>query len=115
MLSTIQRFKLNATTAGVSLLSASHAFANTGIGAIPNVGKGNIEIRTAVMDILRAFLNLMALAAVVVIVIAGIRLVIGGQDEGQREKAKNTIIFAVIGLIVILLASAIVNFVVNNL
>jgi len=117
MLSTIHNLKVRTAAAAVSFFSATSALANgvTDIGDIPDVGQGNIDIRDAVLNILGAILNLMALAAVVVIVVAGIRLIIGGQDEGQREKAKNTIVYAIIGLIVILLSSAIVNFVANNL
>jgi hypothetical protein len=50
---------------------------------------------------------------VVVIVIAGIRLVVSSGDEGAVDKAKKTILFAVIGLIIILLANAIVSIVAN--
>lgn len=96
----------------LSLAGAQHAFAE--FGSIPTVGGGGTDIRGTVLDILSAILNLMALAAVAVIIFAGIRLVIGGSDESQREKARNAILYAVIGLIVILLAQAIVSFVNTN-
>jgi ABC-type transport system involved in cytochrome bd biosynthesis fused ATPase/permease subunit len=56
-------------------------------------------------------LTFLGIIAVLIIVIAGIRLIIGGADEGQREKARDSILYAVIGLIVILLAGAIVQWV----
>ena len=59
--------------------------------------------------------NILALVAVVVIVIAGIRLVVAGSDEQQRDKAKNMVLYAIIGLVVIILASAIVGFVADTL
>ena len=109
----IQKMKLYATTGVVSFLSATQAFANAAVdfGGVPDVGKGNLDIRTAVIDVLNTVLSFLALIAVVVIVIAGIRLVVGGADDGQREKARNAILWAIVGLIVVLLASAIVNFV----
>ena len=51
----------------------------------------------------------MALVAVIIIVIAGIRLVISQGEEEAKDKAKKTIFYAIIGLIVILFAQAIVS------
>ena len=52
--------------------------------------------------------------AVIVIIIGGIRYVMSSGDAGQVQSAKNTILYAVIGLIVVIMAYAIVNFVVTN-
>jgi predicted benzoate:H+ symporter BenE len=48
---------------------------------------------------------------VIVVVIAGIRLVISQGEEQEKDKAKKTIFYAIIGLIIILFAQAIVGFV----
>ena len=48
------------------------------------------------------------------LIIGGIRYVISQGDAKQIESAKNTILYAVIGIIVALLAYAIVTFVVNS-
>lgn len=69
------------------------------------------SLRNVLISITTQVLSFMALIAVIVIIIAGIRLVIGGADESQREKARNTVLYAVVGLILILLAQAIVAFV----
>jgi uncharacterized membrane protein len=53
----------------------------------------------------------MALVAVVFIVIAGIRLVISQGEEAEKDKAKKTIFFVIIGLVLILLAQGIVAFI----
>ena len=45
-------------------------------------------------------------------IIGGIRYVISNGDSSQITSAKNTIMYAVIGLVVALLAYAIVNFIV---
>lgn len=50
--------------------------------------------------------------AVLIIVIAGFKFVISAGDPGAVSKARNAIIYAVIGLIVIISATVIVNFVV---
>lgn len=93
-------------------IDAQHALAGT-IGTIPETG-GNGNVEGAATTIIDAILNLLGLIAVVVIVIAGLRLIVGGADEAQREKARNTILYAVIGLIIVLFAKAIVQFVADK-
>ena len=56
-------------------------------------------------------LSFVGIIAVVVIVIAGIMLLISGGDEGRKDTAKKIIMYAIIGLIIIALASTIVRFV----
>lgn len=51
--------------------------------------------------------------AVIMVVVGGLRYAISGGDPGAVKSAKNTILYAVIGLIVAVSASAIVLFV-NN-
>ena len=98
----------------LSIATVHNALAQP-FGEVPDVTEtGEVDgdsIRTTVLDIIQDVLSFMALVAVVVIIIAGIRLVVGGADEQQREKARNTVLYAVIGLILILLAQAIVGFV----
>jgi len=76
----------------------------------PGIG-GSSDLRQTIIKIIKEVLLFMALIAVVVIVIAGIRLVVSQGEQEQIEKSKKTIIYAIIGLIVILLATAIVKFV----
>ncbi len=52
--------------------------------------------------------------AVIMIVIGGLRYVISGGDASQVQSAKNTILYALVGVIVAILAYAAVNFVINN-
>lgn len=54
-------------------------------------------------------------AAVLVIIIAGIRFMTASGDPSSINQAKNTILYAVIGLIVAILAQAIIAFVVNRI
>jgi len=72
-------------------------------------GTGGIILRAA------SLLSIVSgIAAVIAIIIAGITFVTADGDSGKISSAKNTIIYAVVGLIVIFLARAIVVFVVNN-
>jgi len=53
--------------------------------------------------------------SVVMIIVGGIRYVISGGKEANVTKAKNTILYAIIGLVVALLAYAMINFVLDTL
>jgi hypothetical protein len=61
-----------------------------------------------VLDILSAVVGV---AAVIMIVIGGFRYVLSGGDSNATTGAKNTIIFAIVGLIIAILAQVLVQFV----
>jgi len=52
--------------------------------------------------------------SVIMIVVGGLRYVISGGNSGNITGAKNTILYAVVGLVVAVLAYAIVNFVIAS-
>ena len=51
--------------------------------------------------------------SVIMLIYGGLRYVISGGDSKKVTDAKNTIMYAIIGLIISILAYAIVNFVIN--
>lgn len=53
--------------------------------------------------------------SVLMIVIGGLRYAISGGDQGAVTSAKNTILYAVVGLILSLMGYAIVNFVLSRI
>jgi len=59
-------------------------------------------------------LFLIGAVSVIMLIVGGIRYVLSGGDSTAVTAAKNTILYAVIGIIVALLAYAIVNFVVTS-
>lgn len=76
---------------------------------------GNEDTKTLVTrisDIVNGFLILVGIIAVVYLVLGGVRYILSEGDEKKAESAKNTIVFALLGLIVIGLSAAIVNFVI---
>ena len=62
-------------------------------------------------QIINTMLYIVGALAVIMIVYGGVRYTISAGDAKQVEAAKNTILYSVIGLIVAILAGAIVNFV----
>ncbi|MSR68038.1 hypothetical protein EXS65_04445 [Candidatus Peribacteria bacterium] len=75
---------------------------------------GTSGVRRAIVKVITTILDFILIVAVVYVIVAGIRLIVSGGDEGEKDKAKTTIIYVIIGIIVVLLARVIVTFV-NNL
>jgi len=117
MINTLNTYSLRASYIALSFLAAPKAFAATSgiFGEVPDIGGIDAttteEVRSSILDVLDTVLSFLALIAVIVIVIAGIRLIISQGEETEKDKAKKTIFYAIIGLVVILLAQAIVGFI----
>lgn len=52
--------------------------------------------------------------SVIMLIIGGIRYVVSGGDSGAVTSAKNTILYAIVGIVVAILAYALVNFVISS-
>jgi hypothetical protein len=78
-----------------------------GAGETSNLGS---RIKT----IVNILLYILGAIAVVMIVIGGVRYTTSNGDSSAITSAKNTILYAVIGLIVAILAYSIVNFVLSQ-
>ncbi len=76
-----------------------------------SLGLGNGDLKQTVMNILNLALGLLALVAVVMIIIGGFTWLTAGGNEEKVDQAKKIISAAVIGLIIVLLAWAVVIFV----
>lgn len=99
-----------------SFVYASSALAQGFAGPDPNLAgipgtSGPEGVRDTITNILAAILNFLALIAVVVIVIAGIRLIVSQGEDEQKDKAKKTIFYALGGLVIVLFARVIVSLV----
>ena len=119
--------KLLAASASVfasALATASSAFAVTcptgSVRSTANtLGECNVEADNSLMPtvntIISVIIGVLGLAAVVVIVLGGVSYVTSAGDPGKVKKAKDTILYGIIGLVVALLAFAIVNFVLTSI
>lgn len=63
--------------------------------------------------IINTILMVLGMVAVIMIVIGGIRYTTSNGEASQIQSAKNTVLYAVVGLIVAIFAYAIVNFVIE--
>ena len=60
-------------------------------------------------------LYIVGIIAVIMLIIGGIRYVISGGDSKKVTDAKNTVLYAIIGLVICFFSYAIVNFVITSL
>ena len=60
-------------------------------------------------------LYIVGIIAVLMLIIGGIKYVVSGGDAKKVTDAKNTVLYAIIGLVICFLAFAIVNFVISAL
>jgi hypothetical protein len=77
-----------------------------------SVGKDNAV--TTVKSIIDTLLFALGIVAVIMIIIGAFKYVVSGGDASSIASAKNTILYAVIGLVVAILAYTIVHFVTSN-
>ena len=73
------------------------------------------DLMTAVSYIINTIIFIVGLLAVVMIIIGGINYATSQGEPGKVKKAKDTILYGIIGLVVSLLAYAIVSFVLGAL
>ncbi len=64
--------------------------------------------------ITNVLLFLIGAISVIMLIIGGIRYVVSGGDSSAVQSAKNTILYAIVGVIVAILAYAVVNFVIGS-
>lgn len=67
------------------------------------------EFRTSLITWTNFFLGFLALIAMIALIAAGFLYVTAGGGQEQTDKAKKIVIYVVVGIIVILLAYALVN------
>src|SRR3712207_1294203 len=76
------------------------------------------EAATNVSELLRRIINIFSIIvgviAVIMIIIGGLKYITSGGDSGNVSSAKNTIIYALVGLVIVALAQFIVRFVLGQ-
>ena len=78
-----------------------------------DTGGKSTSAKEVIQSIVNILLFITGAVAVIMIVIGGLKYVTSNGDSSQTKSAKDTILYAVIGVIVAILAYAIVNFVID--
>jgi NADH:ubiquinone oxidoreductase subunit 3 (subunit A) len=73
------------------------------------------DLATNIKDIINVMLYIVGAVSVIMIIYGGIRFATSGGNEKGAEAGRKTLIYAVVGLVVSILAYAIVNFVITNI
>jgi len=84
-----------------------------GLGAPPDIGLSKVSLPEMIVKVVNFSLGLVAALALAMIVYGGFLYITAHGETQQVEKAKTVIIYAVIGIVVIGLAAAVINFVVG--
>lgn len=115
-------FAFAVVTAGVV---AQPAFAQTpeqsacqGSGGTWNGGtctQGTRTVPGTIKNVGNILIFITGSISVLMIIIGGLRYTLSGGDQGTINSAKNTILYAVVGLVVSIAAYAIVNLVLSNI
>lgn len=88
--------------------------ADTIQGGVDSIGGGESQsFETSLKNIVNVLLFVLGAIAVIMIIIGGVRYATANGEASSIKAAKDTILYAVIGLIVASMAYAIVNFVVG--
>lgn len=106
--------------AGVTALVAAptaQAQLGSGVNKTKSADGGKFGGRSVdglIRQVVNILLYVIGVVAVVMIIIGGIKYATSAGDASKATSAKNTILYAVVGLVVAAFAYAIVNFVVNE-
>lgn len=77
-------------------------------------GTGTSSLQGLITKIINIFSVIVGVIAVIMIIVGGLKYITSGGDSGNVSSAKNTIIYALVGLVIVALAQFIVRFVLTN-
>lgn len=70
----------------------------------------NLTITELILRAIYFILNVILIVAVLAIIIAGVYLIVGMGSESSKDRAKNIILYTLIGILIILFSRSIVQF-----
>jgi uncharacterized membrane protein len=82
--------------------------------AIGGCGGAEGDLQRTIEVIVNIFSIIVAIVAVIMIIWGGFKYVTSGGDSGNITAAKNTIIYAIVGLVIVALAQFLVQFVLDT-
>lgn len=80
----------------------------------PTSTEGPDRIQRIIETVVNVFSVIVAIVAVIMIIWGGFKYITSGGDSGNITTAKNTIIYAIIGLVIVALAQFLVQFVLST-
>ena len=104
----------------VPVLSPIMMSQNASASAVEEIQKGTGQVSSAssgadlpsiAKTVVNTMLFIVGILAVIMIIFAGIRYITAHGDKGQVESAKNTLIYSIVGLVIAIIAYALVTWV----
>lgn len=71
-------------------------------------------VNNIIATVINIFSLVVGVVSVIMIIIGGLKYITSGGDSGNVSGAKNTILYAIVGLVIVALAQIIVRFVLTN-
>ena len=79
-----------------------------------NANGSTASLKTLAASIISIFSIIVGVVAVIMVIFGGFKYITSGGDSSSVSGAKNTLIYAIVGLIIVALAQFIVHFVLNT-
>ena len=95
-------------------LCAGADFNPDGDCATADTASSGSDVQSIIASVINIFSLVVGVIAVIMIIIGGVKYITSGGDAGNVTGAKNTILYAIIGLVIVALAQTIVFFVLNQ-
>lgn len=103
-----------ALSAPAPQVASSVSDACKGIGLAGGGCKNSSQLNKVIKSIVNLLTIIVGVVAIIMIIISGMKFVTSGGDSQKTASAKTTLIYAIVGLIVVALAQVIVRFVLSK-
>lgn len=77
-------------------------------------GEGDEAVQNIIATIVDIFSIVVGAVSVIMIIVGGLRYITSSGDSGNVQAAKNTILYAIVGLVIVIFAQTIIRFVVDR-
>lgn len=93
------------------MIPSLYLAAETFVKSPDDLGLPAVSAQGGLQSILNIVFIVLGLLAVIFVIIGGVKYILSGGDSAGIKSAKETIIYAIVGLVISLLAFGIVNYV----
>lgn len=77
-------------------------------------GEAESKVNDIITLVINVFSVVVGVIAVIMIIVGGLKYITSGGDSGNITSAKNTILYAIVGLVIVALSQIIVKFVLSK-
>ncbi len=96
------------------LVPAGDKHQQTGVNTVTS-DSDDTDLFASLRSIINGVIGVLGFVCVVVMIVGGVNYMTSAGDTGKVTKAKNTILYGLIGLVICVLAFAVVNFLITNI